>query len=71
MPAPNIIYPNLRAEMARRKIAILDIAKAIHTTRDTAGGKLAGKRPLHLDEAEQIVASFFPDMDIGVLFAKE
>ena len=37
MPAANIKYPNLRAEMARKNITIQDIAEVITTGRDTAG----------------------------------
>lgn len=71
MSASNIIYPNLRAEMARKKISIQDISKAIQSGRDTAGAKLAGKRPLHYDEATAIAETFFPDIDIRYLFKKD
>lgn len=58
MAAANIIFPNLRAEMARRNLSIQDVAKAIKTGRDTAGAKLSGKRPIHLDEAITITDTF-------------
>lgn len=45
MPAANIKYPNLRAEMARKNITIQDIAEVITTGRDTAGAKLSGTSP--------------------------
>ena len=71
MPAANIKYPNLRAEMARKNITIQDIAEVITTGRDTAGAKLSGKRPLHLDEAIAIFDTFFPYADMRCLFDME
>ena len=71
MPTSQIIYPNLRAEMARRNISIQCIAKAIETGRDTAGAKLSGKRRLFFEEAIAIMDTFFPDEDIRHLFEKE
>lgn len=71
MPKAKIKYPNLRAEMARKNVTIQDIAKAIGTGRDTAGAKLSGKRPLHLDEALTIADALFPGENIKHLFAEE
>lgn len=71
MASANIKFPNLRAEMARRNISIQDIAKGIKTGRDTAGAKLSGKRPIHLDEAVKITDTFFPGEDVRYLFALE
>ena len=68
MSRDKIAYSNLRAEMARSGITIQDIAKAIGTSRDTAGAKLSRKRPISLDEAFVIVDAFFPDKDISFLF---
>lgn len=70
MPRSNIIFPDLRAEMARHNITIGDIASVIQTARDTAGAKLAGKRPLHFNEAIAIVDAFFPGKDVRQLFKK-
>nr|DAU79087.1 MAG TPA: Regulatory protein [Caudoviricetes sp.] len=71
MPTSNTIYPNLRAEMARRNITIREIAAVIQTGRDTAGAKLSGKRPLHFDEAIAIADAFFPHEDVRQLFKKD
>lgn len=71
MPSANIIFPDLRAEMARQNITIQDIANVIKTGRDTAGAKLSGKRPLHLGEAIAITDAFFPGKDVRQLFKKE
>ena len=69
MGSAKIIYPNLRAEMARQNILIQDISKAIKTGRDTASAKLSGKRPLYYDET--ITNTFFPNEDVRHLFEKD
>lgn len=71
MGSAKIIYPNLRAEMARQNILIQDISKAIKTGRDTASAKLSGKRPLYYDEAITITDTFFPNEDVRHLFEKD
>lgn len=71
MATSNIMYLNLRAEMARKNLSIQDIANAIHVGRDTAGAKLSGKRPLHYDEAITITDTFFPNEDVRYLFEKD
>lgn len=71
MPASKIIFPNLRAEMARKKITIQDIANVIKTSRETAGAKLSGKRTLSFEDAATIADTFFPGADILQLFKKE
>lgn len=64
----NIIFENLRAEMARKNVTILMMAKEIGITRDTLGAKLSGKRPINLDEALIISRKFFPEHDVYYLF---
>ena len=67
----NIHYVNLRAEMARGKIGIGQMAKALHISRDTMARKLAGRSPLHLDEAFRMRDQFFPSCSIEALFREE
>lgn len=64
----SIMFSELRAEMARKKITIKQLADKVGVNRDTMGGKLSGKRPLYLDEAFIINRIFFPDKDIIDLF---
>lgn len=64
----NIMFKNLRAEMARKEITISDIAKKLGMTRDTLGYKLAGKRDIKLNEAMRIAKEFFPEHDVYYLF---
>lgn len=64
----NIKFENLRAEMARKRITIAEMADYIGVTRDTLGSKLSGKRPINLDEALRIARKFFPEYDVYYLF---
>ena len=62
------MYKNLRAEMARKDLTILDIAKEIGMNRETLSRKLSGKSPLHIQEAFDIQKKCFPGMDVQTLF---
>ena len=64
----SIMFSELRAEMARKKITIKQLADKVGVNRDTMGGKLSGKRPLFLNEAFIINRAFFPDKDVIKLF---
>lgn len=64
----SIMFSELRAEMARKKITIKQLADKVGVNRDTMGGKLSGKRPLFLNEAFIINRTFFPDKEIIDLF---
>jgi len=66
----NIIFSNLRAEMARNRITIQGIADIIGVGRDTASQKLSGKTPITLAEAFKIEKGYFPDLDVRYLFAE-
>lgn len=68
MSAKNIVFSNLRAEMARNGIAVQDIGSTLGVNRDTAGRKLAGKSPITLSEAFKIAKTHFPDCDVRYLF---
>lgn len=64
----NIMFENLRAEMARKQLTIVKMASCLGITRDTLGYKLAGKRCINLDEALRIAREFFPEHDVYYLF---
>lgn len=64
----NIIFENLRAEMARKRVTISEMAEYLQINRDTLGNKLARKRPINLDEALRIARKFFPEHDVYYLF---
>ncbi|EJT6152833.1 MAG: XRE family transcriptional regulator [Clostridium perfringens] len=68
MRTSNIIFSNLRAEMARKQITIKKIAELLEINRDTAGRKLSGKAPLYLSEALVINKELFPNKNVTYLF---
>ncbi|EHK2402074.1 XRE family transcriptional regulator [Clostridium perfringens] len=68
MRTSNIMFSNLRAEMARKQITIKKIAELLEINRDTAGRKLAGKAPLYLSEALLINKELFPNKNVTYLF---
>lgn len=63
-----VMYENVRVEMARKDLTIMDIAKSIGMKRETLSKKLSGKSPLNLDEAFNIQQTCFPDIGIRILF---
>lgn len=68
MGVSNIKYTNLRVEMARKKIGVIDMSSAIGMNRDTLSRKLSGKSPLYLDEAFEIQRTLFPNSSVPELF---
>lgn len=64
----NIVFADLRAEMARKNILISDLARSVGVNRDTMGKKLSGQSPIKLDEAFLITRNFFPDKTVWELF---
>ena len=58
---------NLRAEMARRRVTIVAISKAIGKTPKTVAGKLNGKYEFTMPELKSIRDQFFPECDLDYL----
>ena len=66
------MYPNLEAELARRGIKRVDIARDLFNGRKaTVSDKLNGKYPLLLSEAMKIQKRYFPELELGYLFDTE
>jgi len=65
------MYPNLEAEMARKKITRDALAKKMGKTPTTLGKKLNGVVPLTLPECIRIKDILGLDLDIEFLFAKQ
>lgn len=63
-----IMFSNLRAEMARKEITIIEISKLLGVNRDTVSRKLSGKSKLYLNEAMLINKEFFPNKQLPYLF---
>lgn len=62
------MFPNLEAEMARRKITKLKLAKILGVTPTTMSFKLNGKSTLSLKECAKIKKYAFPDKSLDYLF---
>lgn len=65
------MYPNLRAEMARRNITSEAMAKALNLNPATMSVKLNRYDRIKLCECYTIKKMFFPDKEISYLFATE
>lgn len=65
------MYPNLEAEMARKKVTRDALAKKLGKTPTTLGKKLNGSVPLTLPECIRIKEILKLDLDIEFLFAKQ
>lgn len=66
-----VMYKNVRVEMAKKNLTILDIAKRTGINRDTLSRKLSRRTRLNLDEAFNIQRAVFPDIPIRVLFEED
>ena len=63
-----MVYPNLKAEMARQGYTGSDIAKALGIHVSGAYLLLSGKRSLPIRKAMQIRNELFPGMTLDYLF---
>lgn len=65
------MFPNLDAEMARKKITRAVLAKRVNKTPTTLSLKLNGKAPLTLAECIEIKNAVNEERTIDYLFATE
>lgn len=65
------MYPNLRAEMARKNITGYELAEKIGITNGTFSTKYNGKSDFTLNEAFKIKSVLETDLNVEVLFATE
>lgn len=65
------MFPNLSAEMARRKITQASLAEKIGRTPTTLSMKLSGKYPISLAECVEIKNAIDEKLNIDYLFATE
>ena len=64
------MFPNLNAELARKKIKTKELAKILNVSIKTANNKLSGRSEFTLSEIITI-AAMFPKATIAELFKKE
>lgn len=62
-------YPNLRAEMARNNISIVDLMKVTGKSRPGVSNNLNGKGSFSVDESLAIRNELFPGLPIDYLFS--
>lgn len=65
------MFPNLNAEMARKKITRGALANVLHMTPSTLSMKLNGKATLTLHECIKIRDAVDKKLDIDYLFASD
>lgn len=65
------MFPNLDAEMARKKITRAALAEKINKTPTTLSLKLNGKAPLTLNECVEIKNAVNPECTVDYLFETE
>lgn len=65
------MYPNLRAEMARNRFTLAELAKEMGTNQSTLSLKMSGKRYFTLPEALLIKNLLGVDLSIEELFQRE
>ena len=65
------MFPNLDAELARKRITRSELAKKLHRSPTTLSLKLNGKAPLTLKECIEIKNAVETDISIDELFQTE
>lgn len=65
------MFSNLRAEMARHSITAIDISRIIHKTDKSTRSKINGQGDFTLTEIYAIRDTFFPEMNLEYLFARD
>ena len=66
----NIAFDNLRTEMSRKNIGIVEMARDLGYNRDTLARKLSGRASISLSDAFNIQKTFFPKMNLSYLFSE-
>jgi hypothetical protein len=62
------MFPNLRAEMARKNIKAINLAKILNISYDSVINKLNGKTDFTRTEIFKIKDSCFPNLGLEYLF---
>lgn len=65
------MYPNLRAEMARKNITSAELANRLGISTSTMSTKMNGKYPFTLDEAKSIKTALKTELSVEELFEVE
>jgi hypothetical protein len=65
------MFPNLRAEMARKNINNKHLANILDISHDSVGNKMNGRTEFTRLEMFKIKQEYFPDLSIEYLFETE
>ena len=65
------MYPNIKAEMARKDMTVIDLSNATKIPLSTLYGKLKGNYQVTVTEAVSIKTALGVDVPIEVLFEKK
>lgn len=64
------MYLNVKAELARQNLSVVDLSNKTGIRYQTLVEKLNGKYPMTLDEAKKIKAALGVDISMEELFAR-
>ncbi len=64
------MYLNVKAELARQNLSVVDLSNKTGIRYQTLVEKLNGKYPITLDEAKKIKAALGVDLSMEELFAR-
>ena len=62
------MYSNLRAEMARQSLSLVDLSKMTGIKYQTLANKISGKQPMSLRDAKTIKSALGVEIPIDELF---
>lgn len=62
---------NLKAEMVRRNVSVVDIGRTISKTERSTRDKISERFSFTIDEARRIRDVYFPGMDLDFLFKSD
>lgn len=65
------MYPNVRAEMARKNVTLTMLSEALNKSVATVSGKIKGNYPFTIEEAKIVKAVIGVDMTLDELFKTE
>lgn len=65
------MFPNIRAEMARKGLTATSMAKNLKINERTLGNKLSGKSEFTWTEVNRIKTMFFPNCSLEYLFEQD
>ena len=65
-----VVYPNLRAEMARSGVTAKDIAELLGCAPNTFTNKMSGRSDFTISESDKIHEKHFPQLQKGELFKR-